>query len=83
MSAAKPTMFDFEAEFTRLNRATRVEEIVKIRDAAEVERIRARLSGDADNAALAADIVRRANERLIPGKRQRRGYVPLHVLGKS
>ncbi len=76
-------MFDFETEFIRLSHATSVEEIVKIRDNAESKRIRARLSGDAESATLAADIVRRANERLATGKGQRRGWVPLHLLGKG
>jgi hypothetical protein len=79
----KKHRFDFEAEFTRLGRATGADEILNIRDAAEVERMRARLSGDTNRATLAADIVRRANERLTSGKGQRRGWVPLHLLGKS
>jgi hypothetical protein len=41
----KKHMFDFEAEFTRLGRATSADEIPKIRDAAEVEWMRAQLSG--------------------------------------
>ncbi len=76
-------MFDFETEFIRLSRTTGVEEIVEIRDNAEIERIRAQLSGDAESATLAADIVRRANERLATGKGQRCGWVPLHLLGKG
>jgi hypothetical protein len=74
--------FDFEYEFSRLNRAVSGDETIKIRDG-EIERMRARLSGDYDSATLAADIVRRANERLTPGKRPRPGWVPLHLLGKN
>ena len=73
-------MSRYEAEFTRLSRAGTPEEIITIRDEAEIARIKAHLASDKQTEALAADIVRRANQRLT--SQRRRGWVPLSALSK-
>jgi hypothetical protein len=70
----------YETQFTRLRAAKTPEEIVAIRDEAESARIKAHLAGDKQTEALAADIVRRANERLA--HRRGRGWLPLSALAK-
>ena len=79
----------YEEIFTRLNKASTVDEVVAIRDEAEVARIKARLAGDLQTEALAADIVVRANQKSLSvdshhtescGTRQRNTWVPLHSL---
>jgi len=73
-------MSKYENEFTRLNAAKTPKEIVAIRDEAEIARITPHVDGDAETETLAADIVRRANQRLT-GQKGRR-WVPLSALAK-
>ena len=79
----------YEEIFTRLNKASTVDEVVAIRDEAEVARIKARLAGDLQTETLAADIVARANQKSLSfashhteshGTQQRNTWVPLHSL---
>ena len=73
-------MSKYETEFARLSAAKTPEEIIAIRDEAEIARIKAHLDGDTQTETLATDIVRRANKRLT-GKKGR-GWVPLSALAK-
>jgi hypothetical protein len=80
----------YDEIFTRLNKVSTVDEVVAIRDEAEVARIKARLASDLQTETLAADIAERARQKLLKfdgqhkGLRsQRRGknWIPLHSLG--
>ena len=73
-------MSRYETEFTRLSKAKTPEEITIVRDEAELARIKAHLAGDSQSEALAADIVRRANQRL--SNQRGRGWIPLSALSK-
>jgi len=55
----------YDEIFTRLNKANTVDEVVAIRDEAEVARIKARLASDLQTETLAADIVERASRKLL------------------
>ena len=80
----------YDEIFTRLNKANTVDEVVAIRDEAEVARIKARLASDLQTETLAADIVERAGRKLLEfdghqegmrGQRRSKSWIPLHSLG--
>jgi hypothetical protein len=80
----------YDEIFTRLNKANTVDEVVAIRDEAEVARIKARLANDLQTETLAADIVERASRKLLEFEGHRKGlrgqqrgksWIPLHSLG--
>jgi hypothetical protein len=80
----------YEEIFTRLNKASTIDDVVAIRDQAEVARIKARLVGDSKTETLAADIATRANQKLLSfdgkhrgsrGRQRGKSWVPLHSLG--
>jgi len=73
----------YEEIFTRLNRAKTTEEITAIRDEAAAFQVRARVAGNDETAVLAADIVKRATEKLTRHKPQRARWVPLSALNKG
>ena len=80
----------YDEIFTRLNKVSTVDEVVAIRDEAEVARIKARLASDLQTETLAGDIVERANQKLLKfdghhkglrDQRRSKSWIPLHSLG--
>ena len=80
----------YDEIFTRLNKVDTVDQLVAIRDEAEVARIKARLASDLQTETLAADIVERANQKLLAfdwhhkrlsGRQRSKTWIPLHSLG--
>jgi hypothetical protein len=89
--ARSKTMSYYDEIFTRLNKVNSIDEVVAIRDEAEVARIKARLASDLQTETLAADIVERACQKLLKfdgqhkglrGQRRGKSWIPLHSLGR-